>query len=308
MKLPFLRALRQAWPNAHITWLAGIGKTVYAGPLAELVSPYLDEVIEEAGIGRDWHELWQCPLKGRRFDLVIDTQRRLKTTLILRRIQHGLFISGAARFRLSSRRPRGPYKKERRMVDAMLTLVELASGGRAVLDHRLVLPPEYCEAAAAALPAGPYLGLAPGAGGIHKRWPLERFIAVARALPDYQPVFLLGPDEIEWIAPIHAACPNALLPLQESDFVQSASPLFTIACAQRLTLAVANDSGTGHMLAAADVPLLSLFGPTDPAKFAPYVSKGAVLRTQGFDGESMEAIPVEAVVRSLRLLFEPRAD
>ena len=306
MKLPFLRALRQAWPHAHITWLAGIGKTVYAldglGSLAELVAPYLDEVIEDAGIGREWGELRHRPLAGRRFDLIIDTQRRLKTTLILRRIRHGLFISGAARFLLSSRQPCGPYRKQRRMVDAMLKLIELASGDKPVLDRRLVLPAAYREAAAIALPDGPYLGLAPGAGGVHKRWPLDRFIAVAKAMMDYQPVFLLGPDEVEWAAEILGACPTAILPCQHSVFAEAASPLFTIACAQRLALAVANDSGTGHMLAAADVPLLSLFGPTDPAKFAPYVSRGAVLRAQEFGSDDMEAIAAEPVIYDLNQL------
>ena len=38
----------------------------------------------------------------------------------------------------------------------------------------------------------------------------------------------------------------------------------TIALAKRLTLAVANDAGVGHMLAAANCPLVSLFGPTPP--------------------------------------------
>jgi ADP-heptose:LPS heptosyltransferase len=305
MKLPFLRALRQAWPRAHITWLAGIGKTVYAGPLAELVAPYLDEVIEEAGIGREWGELWHRPLPGRRFDLIIDTQRRVKTTLIMRRIRHGLFISGAARFMLSTRQPCGPYKKERRMVDALLKLVELASGRKPEIDRRLVLPARYREAAAVALPAGPYLGLAPGAGGVHKRWPLNRFIAVAAAMADYRPVFLLGPDEAEWLAELRAARPTALLPLQDAaiDPDIRCSPLFTIACAQRLALAVANDSGTGHLLAAADIPLLSLFGPTDPAKFAPYISCGAVLRAQEFGGEEMEGIPVGAVIAGLKSLL-----
>jgi ADP-heptose:LPS heptosyltransferase len=307
MKLPFLRALRQAWPEAHITWLAGIGKTVYADSLAELVAPYLDEVIEPEnetlGIGREWGELWHRSLAGRRFDLVIDTQRRLKTTLILRRIRHGVFVSGAARFMLSGRQPCGPYKKERRMVDAMLKLVELASGETPVIDRRLILPARFREAAVAALPDGPYLGLAPGAGGIHKRWPLEHFIAVAQALPDYTPVFLLGPDEGEWAATIRAACPAARLPLQDGAFSEATSPLFTIACAQRLALAIANDSGTGHLLAAADVTLLSLFGPTDPAKFVPYVSRGAVVRAQEFGGEAMEAIPVKAVIESLKTLL-----
>ena len=53
MKLPFLSALRALYPEARITWLAGQGKTVYAGLLAPLLTGLVDEVIEEAGkIGR----------------------------------------------------------------------------------------------------------------------------------------------------------------------------------------------------------------------------------------------------------------
>ena len=56
MKLPFVRALRHAFPNAHITWLAGIWKSAYAHQLAPLVQGLIDEVIEEAG-AEDLHHL-----------------------------------------------------------------------------------------------------------------------------------------------------------------------------------------------------------------------------------------------------------
>lgn len=303
IKLPFMRALRHAWPDAHITWMAGIGKSAFAGPLAELAAPLLDEVVEEAGIGRGWHELVRRPLPARSFDLIVDTQRRFRTTLILRRIRHRVFVSCAARTWLSSRRPSGFYRKEPHMLAAMLRLVELASGHAPQVDLRLPLPARYVQAAEEALPGGPYLGFAPGAGGIHKRWPLDRFVAVARAMEDrgYRPVFLLGPDEREWAGSIRAECPAALIPLQDAplDPALRRSPLFTIACAGRLDAAVANDCGTGHMLAAADVRLLSLFGPTDPAKFAPVVTRAAVLRAQDFGGRTMVAIPAEAVAAAL---------
>src|ERR1700730_14403485 len=81
MKLPFVRTLRKAWPAARITWLAGKGRTVYAGALQPLVRDCLDEVIEAAGIGIAARELLHRPLPGRRFELVIDTQRRVLTTL-----------------------------------------------------------------------------------------------------------------------------------------------------------------------------------------------------------------------------------
>jgi ADP-heptose:LPS heptosyltransferase len=118
------------------------------------------------------------------------------------------------------------------------------------------------------------------------------------------PAFLLGPDEAAWRDQLATALPGARFPLQDPgvDEALRASPLFTIAVARRLAVAVANDSGTGHMLAAADIPLVSLFGPTDPAKFAPYVSRAAVIRAQDHGDAAIEAIPVDAVLETVRSL------
>ena len=51
LKLPFVRGLRMAFPEARITWLAGKEDSVYAGVLADLAEGQIDEVIEYAGIG-----------------------------------------------------------------------------------------------------------------------------------------------------------------------------------------------------------------------------------------------------------------
>ena len=48
IRLPFVRALRNAFPSAEITWLAGRGRSVYAHALAPLVEDLIDEVLEEA--------------------------------------------------------------------------------------------------------------------------------------------------------------------------------------------------------------------------------------------------------------------
>ncbi len=50
MKLPFVRALRGAWPAAKVTWIAGIHKTAFAHELAPLVAGLIDETIEKAGL------------------------------------------------------------------------------------------------------------------------------------------------------------------------------------------------------------------------------------------------------------------
>jgi hypothetical protein len=53
------------------------------------------------------------------------------------------------------------------------------------------------------------------------------------------------------------------------------------------------------MIAAADVPLVSLFGPTSADKFAPTARRLAILRAGSFGGDTMAAIPVDAVVAAV---------
>lgn len=303
-KLPFLWALRNAYPGARITWLAGKGKSAFAHALAPLVHGLLDEVVENTGTGRSWTELLGRPLRGtplagRHFDLIIDGQRQVGTTLLIKRIPHRVFVSGAADFALSDRRPplkrAKPLSKARRLLD----LVELASGDPA--DTSGQLPPDlrHDSLAAKLLPPGPgYIGLAPGASGTHKCWPLERYLELAQQQLDRGrvPVFLLGPEESGWAAAVAKRLPDALLPLQsEAVAGVGPTPLITIALARRLDAAIANDAGIAHMLAAAACPLVSLFGPTAPEKTAPLARHARVLRAQDYGSDEMSCIPPGAV-------------
>lgn len=311
MKLPFVAALRERWPGARITWLAGKGRTVFAHELKPLVAGLIDEVIEDAAIGSHAAELLRRPALPRRFDLTIDTQRRLLTTLILRRIPTRCFVSGAADFLLSAKKPRRGYVRPKAMLRQMLDLIEVAGGRPAQPGYNLRLDAEWATAAATALADGPdYIGFAPGAGGVHKRWPLDRFVALARreAERGRVPVFLLGPAEADWAGELREAVPETRLPLQDPAVPRdiAGSPLFTIAVARRLAVAVANDSGTGHLIAAAGRPMVSLFGPTPPAKFAPAAPVLEIVRAQDFGGEAMDAIPVNSVATALDRILERR--
>ena len=71
---------------------------------------------------------------------------------------------------------------------------------------------------------------------------------------------------------------------------------FTIAVATRLAAVVANDSGTGHLFGAAGRPIVSLFGPTDPRRWAPFAPLQKTLWAREFGGDAMECIPPEAVI------------
>lgn len=303
MKLPFVRALRAAFPRARVTWLAGKGETVYGRTLAPLVAGLVDEVVE-APVGSRVAELFgPRPLGGRRFDLVVDTQRRGLTTLILRRIRHGTFLSATAGYLFSDRKP-AVVAKPPAMVGQLLALAELAAGHPCDSPAPIASDPAAEALAAELLPSGSrYAGFAPGAGSRDKCWPLDRFVAVARSMEaeGMVPVFILGPDEGDLVEPVRAALPAARLPLQSGVAV---TPMLTIALARRLAAAVANDSGAGHLLAAADTPLVSLFGPTPAAKFAPMTQRLTVLTAQYWGGEDMAAIPADAVCLALREMMD----
>ncbi|NQU60116.1 MAG: glycosyltransferase family 9 protein [Rhodospirillales bacterium] len=317
LKLPFVRGLRQAFPDARITWAAGREDSVYAGVLADPAKGLIDEVVEYARIGESPAELFrplsQGPLGGRRFDLIIDTQRIFWTSLSLKRVPHKTFISPAARFLLSSRKPKSGYKFPKTMQRQMLDLLELASGQSFPTPDRLVLDLDQSllDAARDFLPDGNvYIGFGPGSGGPPKCWPLENFIELAstEATQGRMPVFFLGPKEEDWHGQIRSAVPQALFPLQDQKLRDAFgySPLLSIALAERLACAVSNDSGTGHMFAVGGVPVVILYGVTAPKKFAPMTDKLTIIRAQDFGGPEMRHIPVEAVSEAIEKALSGR--
>lgn len=308
LKLPFVHGLRNAFPNAKTTWFAGKETTVYARALAPLVEGYLDEVIEYGGVGVEPRELLRSrPLKERRFDLIIDTQKIVWTSLSAWRIRHGAFISPAARFLLSSKKPPRGYKFPKAMQRQMLDLLEIAS-------HKTFQTPASLNISITGTRRGEaqrllpkvtgYVGFAPGSGGRPKCWPLERYIEVARQVIDRgeTPVFIIGPQEEEWAGDIKQALPGAILPLQAGTADHGYDPMLTMALAERLSKAVSNDSGIAHMLAVAGAPLVALYGPTVYEKFPPMTQSISVIKSEKFGSREMSAIPVEAVSQALDAL------
>lgn len=148
------------------------------------------------------------------------------------------------------------------------------------------MPEAYREAALELLPSGPaYIAIAPGAGRqvTGKCWPVDRYAALARRQAEMGrvPVILLATHENGWEEHF-AEIPGAKFPLSENLAHHSrvpSDPTLTVALAERLSVAVANCSGTGHMLALGGVALVSLFGPTKPAKFAPLARQGECITT-----------------------------
>ena len=302
-KIVFLRALRRAFPGAELTWMT-TRDTVFARTLAPVTGTLLDHVVEHCGIGATPGALLRRPPAFGPFDLLIDTQALLWRTLQAWRVPHRRFLSAAFQRRGLRGAPIGPHS-----LDRLFALLEAATGASAARDlSPLTLPAALTAAAAAALPrqAAPRIALAPGAGGTRKCWPLGNFIALARIQSERgrQPVFLLGPQEQQWRALITQALPCALFPEDHPAFAGTiGGPLRAVAVASRCAAGVANDAGPGHMIAASGAPLLSLFGPTSPAKFRPIAARSAILRAQDYGGPEMAAIPLTAAAAALDALL-----
>lgn len=302
IKLPFIAGLRNAFPDARIIWGAGKGETVYAGPLKSVVAGYIDEILTDGPTGAAPLDVlpWVKPFSGRTFDLVIDTQENLRRSLVVRRAAQGSFVSAAAQ----ARRAGWPLA----VADRLARLLALATDGQGAPRALALNNPDALAAAKALLPDGPaYVGLAPGAGGQDKRWPLERYFDLAGKIEasGRKAVFFFGPDEVVDAQAARRAAPAALFPeMDRTDgFPAVKGPLLAIALAGRLTAAVANDAGPGHMLAAGGAPLLSLQKDHRKAtKFRPAAARLELLVAEDY-GQGMAALPLDVVDAALQRLI-----
>lgn len=297
IKIPFLRALRAAWPDATIHWITAQGPTSYSTALAETVKPFINEI----HVCPPWLKGGKAKKDAPPLDLVIDTRGRWKMALAARlALPHKLFIAPAFRYLLSDRRPSLFTKRPERLIDRLMQTIELAAGHLPQVSNRLPVSPDYLAKARRILPEGQiYVGFSPGAGNPIKIWPLENFEKVAKlqVRMNRVPVFILGPQEMEIYDRLFQSIPEAIFPLQAHDVWGTKQPSVdqTLAIGHCLDLCVTNDSGTSHMLAAVDCPLVSLFGPTSASKLAPKVTTSVVVTAQQFGGTEMTSISVEAV-------------
>jgi ADP-heptose:LPS heptosyltransferase len=311
LKLPLLLALSEAFPMARIAWVPGTSGAFYLREaLAPLVGGGIDEFITDLRIPTDPRAalFWKHPILDRHFDLIVDTQRYFGRTLFLRRIPHGRFISGTWRYLLSNAPPPRPLpRRPPRLIDKLSGLAAAAAGHPIRVPNPIPLPEAWRARAADLLPAGPaYVGLSPGAGRKEtgKCWPLQSFVAVARAQVERGrvPVFLLGPEERLWHEQLREAVPKALFPEEQNAIVATGGiggPCLVAALGERLAAAVANCSGTGHLLAAGGAPMVSLYGPTRPEKYAPFARALICLKAQDYGSDRIEAIPLGAVLAAV---------
>ena len=142
----------------------------------------------------------------------------------------------------------------------------------------------------------PYALLMPGGAGLGsvKRWPVERYAAIAQHLhaAGLTPVIIGGPAELDLAATIRMSCPQAV------DLTSRTSFFDIAALAARAALVIGNDTGPVHLAASVGAPTIVLFSaagvPAQAASRGPAGEWATVLREARLD-----ALPAERVMAAI---------
>lgn len=330
--LPVATALRRAFPKAVIGWVVqDKARAMVAG------RPDLDSVFTferhrwQEGLFRP-HTLvpivreilaFRRTLRSGKWDLLFDPQGTFKSAVVN-------VLSGAAVRVGFARRwcrelndlttnvhvdlPAYRMHRVRKSLE-LLRAVGIPVGGA---EARYEPPPEALADADRALAEAGVAGkrfmvIHPGTSpfGARKRWPVSRWgelAARARESLGLQPLFVLGPVERGWKEGLLAAAAGSgAVAVEPRSLPLLAGMIARAACL------VGSDSAPLHLASNMRVPVVGLYGPTDPVLFAPYYPP-AVVVVKGLPCPScgqphcnhgvprMEAIEVDDVVEGLRLL------
>ncbi len=322
--VPALVSLKRAFPHAEIDWLVN-------RPFAPAIASHPD--LHEA-VPFDRDRPGSVPallrrLRGRRYDLALDLQGLARTGALMaasgarvrvtdRAAREGAWLAGNRRMRIP------PYPHA---VDRLLALLA-ACGVEPVPDLRLYVAPAGRAAAAAARAAAGlpprFLALAPTARWGCKRWPLERFAAVAAsvAAEGTAVLGLFGPADREakdrFEATVRGSAPAGAAPVVAIAPSGVGGLLAHLEAAAGL---LGNDSAALHLAVGCGTPTVSLFGPTDPAEVGPFTGgrptathrvictpdppEAAAYRRLGDDDRHMRAISEAAVREALGRMLDP---
>jgi ADP-heptose:LPS heptosyltransferase len=282
--LPALDALRAAYPDAHIAWLVEEPwDRLLPGP------PRLDEIIPVPR--KDWVEKLRGAhifgtltgevadfargLRDRDFDLAVDFHGNLRSGVATRATRAPTRIGFAPGFCkefnyvfTNRHYPVGGGDVHR--IDRALALCR-AIGVEPVTDTPQVdVRDDALEwargvFAEAGLDTRPAVAVHPGTSrfGEYKRWPAERFAAIIRRLDarGFGSLVTWGPGEEELAAT--AADGTCALMSPQTTLPQLAALL------SLCDAFVGADTGPGILAAAVDTPTVSIFGPKNPAVYAP---------------------------------------
>jgi heptosyltransferase II len=258
-----LEPLRARFPGARLEWVTD---ALYA-PLLEGL-PELAQVHRLAKDGPNSALPLAARLRGR-YDVVVDLQNKVRSALVARAAAP---LRTAFKRRSATAAVLALFGSDPPLVRAHATrLYAEALAPLGVTDPgplKVNLSPQALALAADALQSveGPAVALAPGARWATKRWPAERFAAVADALAaDGVSIVLCGgPGDRDAFAAFRASTRAKVA--ADLSFL----PIDALAAAiARLQLLVACDSGPVHLATAVGTPVLAFVRPTSAIRWVP---------------------------------------
>jgi heptosyltransferase-1 len=331
--LPAAQALRDAFPQAMIGWLieerwaellcapgtARRGPRSSARPLADWVhtvqlkgwrkSLFAAATLQQ--IARTWNDV-----RSVKYDVAVDMQGAIRSA-VLARWSGARVVVGAAETRES---PASLWYSRRAVPHGAHVVEQNLSVAETVAQKNLAIPrvqfprdqnaEQRMNQRLMEAGAKEFAILNPGAGWGAKRWPAERYGYVAHELTalGVSSVINYGPGEEELARRAEAASQGAAKTMKTSI-----SEL--IALTRRSRLFIGGDTGPLHLAAAMQVPVVAIFGPTDPARNGPYGTRSIVLRSASSTtsharksqlDEGVMEIGVQTVVEAARTLLADR--
>jgi heptosyltransferase-1 len=340
--LPAVHWLRRKFPQAYISWLI---EERWAELLCAPGSPRrgarsaLRPLVDEVHTVnlKAWRKsllsistlqraatVWN-DVRGGHYDVAVDLQGAMRSA-VLARWSGARVVYGAAEARESPASlwyTRKVAARGRHVVEQNLSVAEALMERTVESSHTNIscdLPCDLpCDPQAEARISdrlrerlteygmGEFAILNPGAGWGAKRWPAERYGEVARGLGDLgvRSILNYGPGEEELVRVAGVASGGTAQAM-------SCTISELIALTRRARLFIGGDTGPLHLAAALRVPVVAIYGPTDPARNGPYGTRSIVLRSaesvtsharRAAADEGLLAIGSEAVVGAAKRLL-----
>ena len=269
--VPAVRALRAARPDLHValaTW------PEMAGVVARM-APWVDELVPFPGAPGVPERTpdgtlpaWLRQQRERGWDLALQVYGDNPAANAVSEAVGARLAGGFAPTASSGLDPalHVPYPHALHEVERHLRLLEhlgLPPGAPRDLEWPLTAEDEQA-AAGVGLPAGAYAVLHPGATSASRRWPVERFAAVAEGLAAAGLRVAVGgvPSEAATTAAVVAASRVPVEDLTGRTTLGSYAVLLRDAA-----VVVANDTGTAHLSAAVGGRVVTLFLSGDPVRW-----------------------------------------
>jgi lipopolysaccharide heptosyltransferase II len=293
---PALRALRQRFPDAHITYIV-------EPPAADVIrtNPHVDELIvaprrhlfADIALGRR--------LRASRYDLAIDfhggPRASLLTWLSGAPVRVGYEVVGRA-WMYTTRVARPRELRPRHAVQNQWDLLAaLGLPGPDANAWPVEMPADPAATAAMAerltragvLSTDRLVVVHVSAGNLFRRWPERSFATLAARLASragMKVIVMSGPSEREAARRVVDDARGRLAPAERDRVVDLGD--FSLAelrgLLERAALYIGGDSGPLHIAATSPVPIVGVYGPTLPVRSAPWRDRWLVTESVEVNG------------------------